>query len=182
MQIVKTPAPVLTQKAEPVKNFDKKLKKLVDQMIETLAAARNPEGVGLAAPQVGISKRIFIAQTNVNQTKTPPRFEAFINPEIIESSKIRETKPTNFLEGCLSIDNIWGFPEREIRLKLRYQDLDGQIKTRSFSGPPAIIVQHEMDHLNGILFTQRVLKQNGKLYKIKKYSKKGEPVIEPIKI
>lgn len=224
MQIVKTPTEILTQKASRVKKFDKKLKQLAEKMIETLAAAHNPEGVGLAAPQVGILKRLFVIQVNADKKDKKPRYQAFINPEIIEKSgalydvnssalkkgeKLNSPNSPNFpnipnhpnpskqsvdrrpstvdhtaengiLEGCLSIENIWGFPERSSWVKLRYQDLSGKKHTQKFTNFPAVIVQHEVDHLNGILFTQHILKQKGKLYRIEKDEKTNKPVLVPL--
>lgn len=216
MQIVKTPAKILTNKARPVKKFDKKLARLVDKMTETLKAARNPEGVGLAAPQVGVLQRLFVMQTNADKKDEKPRYEAFVNPEIIEvgsekwevrnrSGKrddMKEQKaPTQnaegahhtshlsphtsqILEGCLSIENIWGFPERSSWIKLQYQDISGKKYTQKFTGFPAVIVQHEIDHLNGVLFTHRVLKQKGKgkLYRIEKDEATKEKVLVPLEL
>lgn len=162
MKIVKVPQPVLTTPAKPVINFDKKLQKIVAEMKSTLIATRNPKGVGLAAPQIGISSRIFITRPT---EKSPIR--VFINPKIIsESNKTTDGVPDreNKLEGCLSIPKIWGKIHRNLSLTLAYQDKEGKIHEEKFTGFIATIIQHETDHVNGILFTQRVLEQKGKLY------------------
>lgn len=175
MNIVHVPNTILTTPARPVVQFGARLEKIVSEMIATLIAQKNPEGVGLAAPQVGLSMRLFI----IKPTKSAkPSF--FVNPEVIASEIPNQKSETNSndqnaknklqnadakkLEGCLSIPQIWGEVMRETTIKLRYQNLKGTREEKIFSGFPAVIIQHEMDHLNGILFTQRVLEQKGQLY------------------
>ena len=164
MQIVTIPNEVLQTPAQTVKVFDKKIKLLVKEMEKALIATKKPKGVGLAAPQVGQPYRIFITRPTAKDT-----IRVFINPEIIgysnekndESSQHKE-KP---LEGCLSIPEIWGPVSRSQSITLRYQDIDGNSHEELFEGFLATIIQHETDHINGILFTQRVIEQKGKLYK-----------------
>lgn len=204
MQIVKAPASILTKKAEQVTKFDRKLKTLVSKMTDTLKVARNPEGVGLAAPQVGVSKKVFVMQLNPENPDANPRYLACVNPEIIKTLKHKNTKtnlpnlsntpnsatspmqptqptqPTSLLEGCLSINNTWGYPERAQKIKLRYQDTTGKKHTKILSGFPAVIAQHEIDHLNGILFTHRVLQQNKDLYRMEKDLKTKESILVPL--
>lgn len=165
--IVAVPNPVLSATTSPVTQFDKKLSKLVADMKATLLATVNPKGVGLAAPQIGISLAVFV-------TKPTPKaaIRVFINPTIIEkSSAVQLTNDetderTGKLEGCLSIPKIWGNVKRSQTLTLRYQDETGAAHEETFKGFMATIVQHETDHINGILFTQRVLEQQGKLYQV----------------
>lgn len=166
MKIVTVPNEILHAKANVITSFGRKLKKLVDDMTTTLIAQKDPEGVGLAAPQIGISEQIFI----MKPTKKGP-ITACVNPSIVSivsspSKKSRSKDDSEAkLEGCLSIPRIWGHVIREETIDVRYQDLDGKWIEKKFSGFEAVIVQHEIDHLNGILFTHRVLEQTGKLYK-----------------
>jgi len=179
MRVVQVPADVLVTKAKTVTKFDNKLAKLVTEMIDTLKNARDPEGVGLAAVQVGVSKRLFVMTTNP-ENEAMPVYDAFINPEIVERSKTKK-KSEKILEGCLSISNVWGYPERINKVKLNYQDIHGKKLTREFTGFGAIIVQHETDHLDGILFTHRVMEQGKELYQIDK-DEKGEASLTPLEL
>lgn len=155
-------------------------------MKKTLLAAKDPQGVGLAAPQIGKSLKLFITKPI---DKSP--IQVFINPKIVSNIKYQvssaKEKPIhdNKLEGCLSLPNIWGEVKRSTTIKLQYQLLTTNQKlitrTRSFSGFLATIIQHEFDHLEGILFPKRVLEQKGKLYKSHK-NEKGEDVFEEIEI
>ncbi len=184
MQIVKVPNPVLTTPAKTVQAIDKKTLELIEGMKKTLLATKDPIGVGLAAPQVGSPFRIFLAKPYL---KSP--ISVFLNPQILEVS-LEKTKGvprrSKKLEGCLSIHNVWGMVHRAKEIKVRYQQLstfNSQLstKTRVFTGFLATIIQHETDHLNGILFTQRVLEQKEKLFKSKK-DKKGNDVFEEIEL
>jgi len=185
--IVTVPHPVLTTPAKPVGKIDKKIRKIIAQMKNDLTNKENPKGVGLAAPQIGVSLRIFI----MKPTDSSP-ISVFINPEIISQSKelgeierpkngkigIRREKK---LEGCLSIPNVWGYLMRPKTVTLRYLDEKGQRQEKEFSGFEATIVAHETDHINGILFTQRVLEQKQKLYRIEE-DEKGEEKLVDIEI
>lgn len=175
--IVHVPQDVLVTPAKPVTSFDDKLAKLIKDMEETLLATVNPKGVGLAATQVGVSLRVFL-------TKPTPKakIRAFINPEILNKSEtLTDGIPerTNKLEGCLSIPNVWGNVHRAASLTLRYQDAQGVSHEEEFSGFLATIIQHETDHINGILFTQRVLEQKEKLFQVVE-NKNSEEVLEEI--
>lgn len=171
LKIVQAPLPVLARKAEKVTKFDKELHKIIAQMTQTLENAKDPEGVGLAAPQVAISLQLFI----VKESKKA-KLQIFVNPEIISpkgqklSSQLKQKNEENKevkLEGCLSLQDIWGIVERHEKVKISYQDETGAKHIEEFEGFKATIIQHEVDHLNGILFPQRVLEQNGTLYKSK---------------
>lgn len=179
-QIIKVPNPVLTMPAKPVEKVDKKVFEFVEGMKKTLIATKNPKGVGLAAPQVGRVVRIFL-------TKPTPKapLTVFINPQIIAFSQEKtEGVPGrgNKFEGCLSIPNVWGVIHRHQWVKINYQTLDGKSRTPTFKGFLATIIQHEMDHIEGILFTQRVLEQKNKLYKITGKDKEGKDVFDEIEI
>lgn len=153
----------LRQKALLVKKLDKKTHELIADMHETLSAQDDPEGVGLAAPQIGKSLQMFVVLYNKKQ-------RAFINPKILsisdEETGIHKTrKGKSVLEGCLSLPHYYGPIERSKKLMLEYLDVDGEVKKEFFKGFMAHIVQHEVDHLNGILFVDRILEQKAPLYK-----------------
>lgn len=172
LKIVLAPHTVLTKGVRAVKKIDKKIRELVYDMEETLIAQVDPQGVGLAAPQVNIDLAIFIIKPTLKSETL-----VFINPKILDIKKSpppelsEETSEKDEedvkLEGCLSIPKIWGPVERNTRVLVEYQDLTGEKKTEWFGGFKAVIIQHETDHLNGILFTQRVLEQKKKLYEEK---------------
>jgi peptide deformylase len=164
LPIVKAPNAVLKTKAKKVLRFDDKLQKLLIDMSETLVATTDPEGVGLAANQVGVSKRIFIIRPNKKS-----EIREFINPEIIKFKKDKiknkkELKDKTTLEGCLSLEKIWAPVYRPSSVLVAYQTKDGTHHEEWFTGFHSIIIQHEMDHLNGILFTLRALEQGAPVY------------------
>lgn len=183
--IVKAPTPVLSQKAKPIKKFDKHLEELIKDMTQALENARDPEGIGLAAPQIGVSEQVFI----IKESKNSP-LKIYINPKLspVGSLESKTKKVINKgkkddsdirLEGCLSLGDIWGVVDRYKKVLLSYQDETGTHHEKEFSGFLATIMQHEFDHLQGILFPRRVLEQQGTLYKSKKDAK-GELVFDEI--
>lgn len=176
--IVLAPQSVLSEPAKPVVFFDEKLQKLLKDMRETLLATVNPRGVGLAAPQIGVGQAVFITKPT-EKTK----IRAFINPEIIKKSEqVSDSKKDNGkLEGCLSIPKLWGSVKRAKTVTLRYQDEKGISHEEEFTGFMAIIIQHETDHLSGILFAQRVLEQKGMFYQTAT-NEKGEEILEEMSI
>ena len=173
LKIVTVPNKILNLPVKPVTNFDNRFKNLVKEMEKTLIAQKDPIGVGLAAPQIGISQALFIIKPMV-KGKTM----AFVNPKIVKISynqsptlrsgsvKSAKTKKTK-LEGCLSIPRIWGPVRRNNKVLLEYQTVEGVKKQEWFSGFEAIIIEHEVDHLQGILFTQRALEQKTPIYEEK---------------
>jgi len=168
LKIVQAPNPILFQKTKEVKKIDKKIKKLIEEMKETLLAQNDPPGVGLAANQVGVNLSLFI----IKPTKKSP-ISVFINPKILkveEDSKKKQRKEKAIkLEGCLSVPKIWSNVQRPKKVFLEYQTDDQGFEKKQvwFSGFEAVIIQHEVDHLNGSLFTQRALAQNQPLYEEK---------------
>lgn len=144
LEIKKYPDPVLRKKAEEIKEITPEIRELSRDMIETMLK-NDPEGVGLAGPQVGVSKRIFIAQTE----KRPA---VFINPKITRKSKRREAME----EGCLSVPGIWLKVKRAESLELEALDINGQKLRIKAEGLIARILQHEIDHLNGVLIIDKV--------------------------
>lgn len=194
LPIVTAPNSVLSTVAEPIKKVDKDILNLIEEMKQTLLNATDPQGVGLAAPQVGKSLQLFLAKPT---QKSP--FLVFINPKIISASEEKDylnrlaslrsgpkkpKKPAK-LEGCLSLQNIWGTVLRNKNVTIQYQLLTTNYelitKTEVFDGFMSTIIQHEMDHLQGILFPKRVLEQNGTLYKSHK-NDKGEDEFDPLEI
>jgi peptide deformylase len=178
LKIIIAPNPVLSTTTKDVTKIDKDILVLIKQMEETLNFATDPIGVGLAAPQVNKSLAIFIAKPT-----DKAKLQVFINPKITKVEEIsRKSKgKTKKLEGCLSLKDIWGEVERAKAVWLDYIDETGKQHHKKFSGFIATIIQHEVDHLNGILFPKRVLEQKGILYESKKNSK-GEDIFEELTI
>lgn len=164
LPVVKIPNKVLTTPTKQVKKIDAKIKKLIADMEETLVSQTDPEGVGLAATQVGVSLSLFIMKPS---KKSPVR--VFINPvikEIVAKTQEKvEKKDKSSLEGCLSIDRIWSPIRRPQRILVIYLNENGTEKEEWFEGFDAVIVQHEVDHLQGILFTKRAIEQNKRIFK-----------------
>ena len=164
--IVKYPDPLLARKADPVTAFDAELAKLADDMFESMYAA---EGIGLAAPQIGVSKRLFIVDTSLGKNTTERL--VLINPEIVE----REGKQVEE-EGCLSLPDIRDKVNRSFRVRVRAQDVSGKWFEVEGDELLARALQHENDHLDGILFIDRLsrLKRDLTLRRIRKLQKNGE--------
>lgn len=161
--IVGAKAGVLRQKAKLVTKFDKKLKALADDLIDTLSSQKEPDGVGLAGPQIDKSLTIFAALIG-------KEIRVFVNPKIIKIDNPTltptEKKRADILEGCLSLLNYYGPVKRNKAVTLTFQDTEGVKHTETFRGLSAQIIEHEVDHLNGILFVDRILEQKKPLYKI----------------
>jgi len=138
-------SPVLRQRAQPVPRVDAKVRQLVDDLFETMRAAK---GVGLAAPQIGVSQRVAVV--DVGDEFPPPL--VLINPRIVETGAQLETAE----EGCLSIPEIFGDVERPESIVLEALDRDGTPYRIALAGYKARAVQHEIDHLDGILFLDRL--------------------------
>lgn len=179
-QIIKAPHPILRTPAKPVDKIDKKIITIIDNMYKTLLAQKDPEGVGIAAPQIGVSLRMFFTRPT---PKDKPQL--FINPEITNLSRdqVNPKSKNALLEGCLSLPKYYGHINRSKHITIKYKFLNLQFpisnidwsldpdrfmteKEETFSGFPAQIIQHEFDHLNGTLFIDRILEQKGTLYQI----------------
>ncbi len=166
--VITVPAEVLRQPTQPVEAIDSRVLQVLKDMEDALLRAKDPQGVGLAAPQIGVSLRIFMIRPDPKKEIT-----TFINPEIIRFSQ-RQNSPTGkkgVYEGCLSLPHHYAPVKRSTSVTIRYQKLEPRTYNlvpaqETLSGFAAHIVQHEMDHLNGILFIDRVLEQNAKLYKV----------------
>ena len=179
VKIISAPHDALSRKAESVNKIDDSIKTLLADMKKALLSARDPEGVGLAAPQIGKSLSIFLMKPLAKS-----KIRVFINPEIIneeEDIPKKKTKGPTKLEGCLSLPGIWGEVKRKSSVELSFMDETGTKHVQQFKGFVATIIQHEVDHLNGILFTERVLEQEGVLYKSHK-DEKGEDIFEEIEL
>lgn len=147
-EIVVVPHPVLRRKAARVTDFGPALQKLIDDMIDTMRAA---PGVGLAAPQVNVSRRVIVVEYEDAEEGIPHQLYAVVNPEIVSFS--RETDVA--VEGCLSIPGVIGDVERACEVTVKGQDRWGKPVKLHLEGWVARIFQHEIDHLNGVLFTDR---------------------------
>jgi peptide deformylase len=165
-EVVKWPEPVLARRADPVTEFDDALKTLVDEMFESMYEA---QGIGLAAPQIAISKRITVI--DVSFKKNPKDKLVLINPEILDA-KGRQVEE----EGCLSLPDIREKVQRAEVVKVRAQDANGKWFELEGTELLARALQHEIDHLDGILFIDRIsrLKRELVLRKIRKLIKNGE--------
>jgi peptide deformylase len=166
LKILHWPEPVLLSPGRPVTEFDDDLKKLVDDMFETMYAA---PGVGLAAPQVGVSKRLFVMDCSAGED--PKQRLALINPEVlrVEGAQTGE-------EGCLSFPTIFFDVERSLRAVVRAQDVDGNVIEVDGMNLTARCMLHETDHCEGIVFLDHTtpLKRELVKRKIKKLQKTGE--------
>ena len=155
-EIVFLPEPVLRRKAKPVTKFDKELQTLIDDMIETM---REAPGVGLAAPQVNISQQLAVIEydededeeENEDAPPKPKKLYVIINPEIIKTSE----EKVMGIEGCLSIPGLQGEVERHESIQVKALNRHGSPVKLKVDGWMARIFQHEIDHLNGVLFTDR---------------------------
>jgi len=148
-EIVKTPDPVLRRKAHKITNFDKDLQVLIDDMIETM---REAPGVGLAAPQIGISERLIVIEYGDDEDETvPKKLYALINPEIILASE----EKVEGIEACLSVPQLVGEVERYDKVTVKGLNRHGKPVKIKVEGWMARIFQHEIDHLDGVLFTDR---------------------------
>jgi len=151
--IVTLPDPVLKRKAHPVTKFDKDLKTLLEDMVETM---RQAPGVGLAAPQIGLSERIIVIEyyEHVEDEEiedAPKKVWAMINPEIVKTSE----ETSLGVEGCLSIPGLVGEVERFAEVQVKGLNRHGKPMKVKASGWLSRIFQHEIDHLDGVLFTER---------------------------
>src|SRR5262245_30369408 len=157
----------LRLKSEAVKTVDKSLRALIDEMFETMYAA---PGIGLAAIQVGVPKRVVTMDlAKKEETKQPV---VYINPELLWASDERAT----YEEGCLSIPEYYEEVERPGQVRVRYTDLDGQVQEIEANGLLATCLQHEIDHLNGVLFIDHLskLKRDRIVKKFSKAAKREE--------
>ena len=161
-EIITVPHPLLKQVSKPVQGgVDDELRALMDDMLETMYAA---PGIGLAAVQIGVPKRVIVM--DLAREDEPPQPRYFVNPEITwrsDEMAVRE-------EGCLSVPDIYDEVERPARVKMRYLDYHGAEIEEDADGLLAVCIQHEMDHLDGVLFIDHLsrLKRDRAISKVKK--------------
>jgi len=161
-KIVTVKDPILRLKSKEVQNLDKKIFNLIKDLKDTLIIQKDPIGVGLAAPQIGKSLRMFAI-------KPKEAVKIIINPQVISvSKKAKELmeEHTKLMEGCLSLPNLYGPLKRPDSIKVNYLNEKGDKITSLFDGFEAQIIQHEIDHLEGVLFTDRLLEQKKPLYEL----------------
>jgi peptide deformylase len=170
-EIIKIPDKRLRLKSERVEKIDSGVKKLVEDMFETMYEA---PGIGLAAIQLGIAKRIVTMDLSKKEDEAKPL--VFINPEITWSSEDKNT----YEEGCLSIPEYYEEVERPAVVRVRYLDLDGKQHEIDADGLLATCIQHEIDHLDGVLFIDHIskLKRDRVIKKFTKAAKLGKPAIK----
>lgn len=157
----------LRQKSQEITTFDKSVEGLIVDLQDTIEAQVDPIGLGLSAPQIGVFKRVFIARIR-------NKLKSFVNPKITKFAK----KETSFLEGCFSVPDLYGHVIRPSEIDLESQDIHGKRTATHYNGVPARIIQHEMDHLDGILFIDHVHNQNGKVFKVEKDKTGKEQFVE----
>jgi len=169
-KILTEPNPFLRQKSQPVDKVDNSTRKLMDDMLETMY---NAPGIGLAAIQIGVPKRIIVIDLSKNDQKNEPLY--FVNPEIISRSDQNAT----YEEGCLSVPNQFAAIDRPDKCHLKFLDYDGKEQSLKAEGLLATCIQHEMDHLEGILFIDYLsnLKKNMIIKKLSKQKKNLERIV-----
>jgi len=169
-QILTEPNKTLREKSLPVEKVDKDLQRLMNDMLETMYAA---PGIGLAAIQVGVPKRVIVLDIAQKDGPKNPMF--FINPEIIEKSKNNSI----YEEGCLSVPGQFAEIERPDKCYIKYLDYNGNSQEIKAEGMLATCIQHEMDHLEGILFIDYLskLKQSMIIKKLSKQKKEIERIV-----
>ena len=170
LPIITAPDQRLKQRAAPVDAVDDAMRALMDDMLETMYAA---PGVGLAAPQVGVLKRVLVA--DVARGDGPPQPVRMANPEIVAASEVLSV----YEEGCLSLPDHYADVARPEKVTVRYLDYENEIREQEMDGFLATCVQHEMDHLDGVLFVDHIsgLKRGiilRKLGKLKKAEAKAD--------
>ena len=169
-EIVIEPDPILRKKSQPIENVDDKMRKLMDDMLATMYAA---PGIGLAAVQIGVLKRLIVIDVSKQNEKKSPLF--LINPKITFKSKITST----YEEGCLSLPGYFAEVDRPAECHLEYIDYFGKQKNLKAEGILSTCIQHEVDHLNGVLFVDYLskLKKDMIIKKLKKHKKEMSKII-----
>ena len=167
LPILVAPDPRLKVKAETVEKVDADIRQLMDDMLETMYDAN---GIGLAAPQVGVKKRVLVM--DIAREGEDPNPIRMANPEIVWASD--DEAPHE--EGCLSLPQHYADVTRPLAVKVRYLDRDGEVREMDASGLLAVCIQHEMDHLDGVLFVDHIsaIKRGMILRKLTKAKKSGK--------
>jgi peptide deformylase len=158
-KILNVKDPRLRNKSTSVGKIDKKIESLITDLKDTLKAQKDPEGVGLAAPQIGVNKRIFIMMPE-------GKIRVVINPKVLSVGKPSQNKgQKKIMEGCLSLPHYYSPIRKPNEITISYTTEKGEKITKTFREFDAQIVAHEVDHLEGILFVDHVLKQHKPIYK-----------------
>ena len=165
-KILTEPDPFLRQKSKSVEKVDDNVRQLMDDMLDTMY---NAQGIGLAAIQIGVPKRIIVIDISKEKGKKDPQY--FVNPEIIWTSRDDAT----YEEGCLSVPGQFAEIDRPDKCKVKYLDYNGNLKELKAEGLFATCIQHEIDHLEGILFIDYLSKLKKSLI-VKKLSKRKKEV------
>jgi len=165
--ILVAPDPRLKAKGKDVARVDGDIRRLIDDMLETMYAA---DGIGLAAVQIGVALNVIVMDIDQRDGKRNPR--VFVNPKLVWTSE----ETASFEEGCLSVPDIWEEVERPARIRAEYLDRDGKPQTLEADGILADCLQHEMDHLKGVLFIDHLsrLKRSIALRKLAKAKRQKE--------
>jgi peptide deformylase len=166
-EIIKLPDKRLRLKSEPVKRIDAGIRKLVDDLFETMYAA---PGIGLAAIQIGVAKRVITMDLSKKDEEQKPL--VVINPQVVWKS----AETSKYEEGCLSIPEFYEEVERPAQVKVKYLDIEGEEREIEAAGLLATCLQHEIDHINGVLFIDHIskLKRDRIVKKFTKAAKKVE--------
>lgn len=175
LPILTYPDPRLARKSEPVKKFGPELEKICADMLETMYDA---PGIGLAAPQVNIHQRIVVIDVDYEESEDEPSVRSNENPRIFINAKITKKEgDILFKEGCLSVPGEYEEVNRAEKVTVEYQDLRGEKHTLDAEGMLAVAIQHELDHLDGRLFIDRLsfVKSRSIKRKIKKELELGDP-------
>ena len=154
--IVEAPNKILNEKTKKVRGFEGETLKIIKDLKDTLDKARDPEGAGLSSNQIGVQKSICVVRNfftdPLDETKNLFDERILINPKIVS----KDSEEKEGWEGCLSVPNTYGKVLRSKKIKVRYQDMIGQKQSFVAKDFFARVIQHELDHLNGILFTSKV--------------------------
>ncbi len=163
-EIVTYPDPILKQACAPVQAIDDEVKKLIEDLVDTMHAG--PGSVGVAAPQIGVSMRVCVIDVSKNRhgKENNHGLLLMINPEIVAKSGAAVMR-----EGCMSVPDYTGDVERATELTLRFTEPDGNVREFDASGFEAVAIQHEMDHLDGFLFLDRIASLKTGLFRRKNY-------------
>ncbi len=166
LDIINVPDPLLKTMSKPVAQVDERVRTLLDDMLETMYDA---PGIGLAAIQVGVAERLIVLDTSMEEEEKRPQF--FINPEIVWESEELNV----YSEGCLSVPEHYADVERPASVRVKYLDYNGETQEQLMEGLDATCIQHEIDHLNGVVFIDYLsrLKRNMIVRKVQKAQKDG---------
>ena len=169
-RILTIPDPLLRKKSSRVEEVNNDIQKLMNDMLETMY---NAPGIGLAAIQIGVPKRVVVIDISKEENKKKPMY--FVNPEVTWKSDVNST----YEEGCLSIPNQFAKIERPDKCKVKFLDFNGKEKEIKFEGLLATCIQHEIDHLNGVLFIDYLskLKKDIIIKKLSKNKKELERIV-----